>query len=140
MEIDSYPMNNPNYIDERIITDEALLCIIICVIVFWINLFIIFRINIFQTLFTRFKQFFYRLPIIRKICAFFISSFQQQNNIDIQPRIQTDTCCICLNSITWEVASTCGHIFCGILDNLFMHIILKGNALFPYGKQRIKEN
>ena len=133
-------MNNPNYNDERIITDEALLCIIICVIVFWIHLFIIFRINIFQELFTRFKRFFYRLPIIRNIYAFFISPMQQQNNSNIHPRIQTETCCICLSSITWEVASTCGHIFCGTLDNLFMHIVIKGNALFTYGKQRINKN
>jgi len=32
---------------------------------------------------------------------------------NIRPRIDADACCICLCQINWEVASTCGHIFCG---------------------------
>ena len=118
--MDSYLINNPNYTNEKIISHDALLCFIICIIVFWIHLFIIFKINIIQALFTRFNQRYYHLSIIKNI----LSPIQQQNNSDIQPIIPTETCCICLSSITWEVASTCGHIFCGMLDNFLKHIIV----------------
>ena len=32
---------------------------------------------------------------------------------DRTSRIGADNCCICLGNISWEVSSTCGHIFCG---------------------------
>ena len=89
--------------------------IMVYILVLWCTLLIFFKINLIQALFTRFKQYFYDLSIIRNMI--FVSQIMKQNNSDAQLRIEKETCCICLNSITWKVASTCGHMFCGISDN-----------------------
>lgn len=43
----------------------------------------------------------------------------KQDQEDVASRIGADSCCICLGNISWEVSSTCGHIFCGMTFQVF---------------------
>ena len=38
--------------------------------------------------------------------------------VEVAPRINTETCCFCCGDIQREVGATCGHIFCGTLSNV----------------------
>jgi len=91
---------------------EAIISLVICLLFICIHLILFWKLDIFNMCFNIIRQklsFLVNVPILSNIFA----SGPNNNNDHVRPRIHTETCCICLSQISLEVASTCGHIFCG---------------------------
>jgi RING finger protein 170 len=119
MEIDA-AIQDDTFPITSIFGKEAIISLVICSIFICFHLILFWKLDIFSMFANAIRQklsFLTNLPILSSIFGSSASSHNNNNNhshTNIQQRIETDVCCICLNAITLEVASPCGHIFCGI--------------------------